>query len=95
MKVLLSGASGFIGAHALDALLERGHEVHALARRAGTKREGVTWHELDLLAPDSFATLATEMRASHLLHLAWYAVLDCAGERALDRRFSEIAARLR
>jgi nucleoside-diphosphate-sugar epimerase len=72
--VLLSGASGFIGAHALDALLERGHEVHAVVRHAGTKRDGVTWHELDLLASDSLTALAKDAQTSHLLHLAWYAV---------------------
>ena len=32
-KVAVTGASGFIGAHLLPALLERGYEVHALTRR--------------------------------------------------------------
>jgi len=29
----MTGATGFIGRHLLARLLERGHEVHALARR--------------------------------------------------------------
>ncbi len=45
-----------------------------VARHAGANRDGVTWHELDLLTSDSIAVLANELRASHLLHLAWYAV---------------------
>ncbi len=32
MRVLLTGASGFIGAHAAAALVRRGHQVRALAR---------------------------------------------------------------
>lgn len=74
MTVLLTGATGFIGRHVLDALLERRQEVHAVARRAGAAREGVTWHEADLLQPDAAAMLVRTAPASHLLHLAWYAV---------------------
>jgi nucleoside-diphosphate-sugar epimerase len=72
--VLLTGASGFVGRHALDALVEQGHEVHAVARRAGALREGVVWHEADLLQPGSAALLVADAAPSHLLHLGWYAI---------------------
>jgi nucleoside-diphosphate-sugar epimerase len=71
-RVLLTGATGFIGAHALEALLHRGHEVHAVARRAGAPRAGVTWHEADLLGHDAVGLVAAA-GAERLLHLAWYA----------------------
>ena len=32
MKVMLTGATGFIGGHIMKALVEAGHEVHALVR---------------------------------------------------------------
>lgn len=35
MKILLTGASGFIGRHVLSALQQAGHEVRTLSRRAG------------------------------------------------------------
>lgn len=35
MHVLLTGASGFIGRHLAETLLEHGHRVHAAGRRAG------------------------------------------------------------
>lgn len=34
--VLLTGASGFVGAHTLHELLRRGHRVRALVRSPGT-----------------------------------------------------------
>lgn len=76
MRVLLTGASGFIGSHAVDALLRRGHEVHAVARTArGTSAAaGVVWHETDMLLPGAPEAIVREAKASHLLHLAWYAV---------------------
>ena len=36
MKILLTGATGFIGRHLLDALLERGHEVVCAVRRVSS-----------------------------------------------------------
>jgi uncharacterized protein YbjT (DUF2867 family) len=36
MKVLVTGASGFVGHHTIQALLDAGHEVRGLARREPT-----------------------------------------------------------
>ena len=47
MRILLSGATGFIGSHLLDALLAEGHEVTAVARHAGMARTGVSWLQAD------------------------------------------------
>jgi nucleoside-diphosphate-sugar epimerase len=69
-RVLLTGATGFVGAHTLASLLANGHEVHALARRAGTDASGVVWHEADLLAG---AEILEWVRPEVLVHLAWYA----------------------
>ncbi len=35
MKVFITGGSGFVGGHAIEALVRSGHEVSALARSAG------------------------------------------------------------
>ena len=48
MRVLLTGATGFVGRHLLPALAAR-HEVVALVRRSpGPAPAGVTWLEADL-----------------------------------------------
>lgn len=71
-RVLVTGASGFIGRHALPALIERGYEVHAAARRPDATLP-VIWHEADLLAPGIPERLVDAVAPSHLLHMAWIA----------------------
>jgi nucleoside-diphosphate-sugar epimerase len=59
-RVLVTGATGFIGSPAVRLLEERGHEVHAA--------------RANLLDPAAADELVRAARATHLLHLAWYAV---------------------
>jgi nucleoside-diphosphate-sugar epimerase len=75
-RVLVTGASGFVGRRALEPLLRRGFEVHAVGRSASVP-EGtpgaIAWHGADLLDASARQALVAEVGASHLLHLAWYA----------------------
>jgi len=74
-RVLVTGASGFIGRHCLPLLLERGYEVHAASSQAksGTE-EAVYWHQTNLLERGQTSQLLAEVKPDYLLHLAWYAV---------------------
>jgi nucleoside-diphosphate-sugar epimerase len=71
-RVLVTGASGFVGRCALAPLLRQGYEVHAIGRRAQSG-SGLQWHRGDLLDPADVDRLLGRLRPSHLLHLAWYA----------------------
>lgn len=71
-RVLVTGASGFVGRQALPALLGRGHDVHAVARRP-LALDGVRWHAADLLDPSAARRIVDAVRPTHLLHFAWYA----------------------
>ena len=75
-RVLVTGASGFIGLHCLQPLLDREFEVHAVSRRpapAGTP-SAVVWHQSDLLELGASSSLMEKVAPTHLLHLAWYVV---------------------
>ncbi|NVJ69778.1 MAG: NAD-dependent epimerase/dehydratase family protein [Alphaproteobacteria bacterium] len=41
--VALTGATGFLGGHAIDCFLDAGYDVKALTRRPQDDREGVSW----------------------------------------------------
>lgn len=69
--VLLTGATGFIGRQCLPLLRQAGFEVHAAARGHRQAGDGVTWHDVDLLADGAAARLVASVAPSHLLHLAW------------------------
>jgi nucleoside-diphosphate-sugar epimerase len=73
-KVLVTGASGFIGRQCVPLLASKGYEVHALSRRRLPEAAfpNVSWHELDLLRPGRAAELIGDVRPDCLLHLAWY-----------------------
>jgi nucleoside-diphosphate-sugar epimerase len=70
-RVLLTGATGFIGSRAIEPLLAAGYQIHALARRPGNST-GVSWHAVDLLDDGATAQLVSELSAEYLLHFAWY-----------------------
>lgn len=75
-RVLVTGASGFIGRHCLQMLKVKGHEVHAVARRqpSGKDFANVIWHQLDLLQSGAAGDLIRQANPDSILHLAWYAV---------------------
>jgi nucleoside-diphosphate-sugar epimerase len=74
-RVLVTGATGFIGRHLLAPLVERGFDVHAVTHRAPLSvASGCTWHVSDLLDTTQIAPLMQAVQPTHLLHLAWYAV---------------------
>jgi nucleoside-diphosphate-sugar epimerase len=73
-RILITGSSGFIGTHCLQALLCRGHELHAVSRSPRPGRGGdVTWHCCDLGDPTQAAAVVTKVQPTHLLHIAWIA----------------------
>ncbi|KQP72477.1 NAD-dependent dehydratase [Methylobacterium sp. Leaf111] len=67
-RVLVTGAAGFVGRHAVPALRARGFEVHGVGRSPSAE---ATWHAADLLVPAERHALIAKIRPSHCLHLAW------------------------
>lgn len=69
-RVLVTGASGFIGRRVLAPLVAAGHDVHAVSRHPGDGPSAVTWHTADLLES---AGVVADVEPETLVHMAWYA----------------------
>jgi len=90
MRVLVVGATGFVGTRLVAALADRGHDVVAFSRSASQESfpEGVEPFEGDLGDPDSLDGLCTDV------DVAYYLIHSLTAEEfaELDRRY---AARFR
>lgn len=73
-RILVTGASGFVGRQTLAPLVARGWEVNAVCTRPDRAPvvPGVTWHCADLLANEGPAMVLAAVRPHCLLHCAWY-----------------------
>lgn len=71
-KVLLTGATGFIGRHCLPLLIVKGYEVHAVSsKKSEEEKDNIFWHQVDLLNFAEISDLISKIKPTHCLHLAW------------------------
>ena len=70
MKVLVTGASGFLGHAVCAELRERDHEVAALVRRPGSEPAGTTAANGDLADGDALVRVVESVRPDWVIHLA-------------------------
>jgi nucleoside-diphosphate-sugar epimerase len=78
MRVMVTGAGGFIGRWSVPQLLDSGHEVHAVLSGSAQacvpdELQGAAVHRCDLLRRDSIDAIMDRLRPTHLLHFAWIA----------------------
>ena len=71
-RILVTGASGFIGRHIPALLQAHGFEVHAATRNPSALATGITGHSVDLLRQDEARRLIADLRPDIIIHAAWY-----------------------
>ena len=89
MTVLLTGASGQLGAYLLRELSERCHDIIAWSGSGSGQLEGVPLRPVNLVNSDHVAGAFRESRASVVIHAAAMAgVADCYGAAERARRIN-------
>lgn len=68
MRLAITGGTGFVGSHLIDAALAAGHEINALTRREQPPRDGLTWIAGDLSSRDALEQLVRD--ADAIIHVA-------------------------
>jgi len=76
VKAVVTGGSGFIGSHVVDALVEAGHEVTVVDHRVRPHRPDVGFEDVDLMELSS--VLAATRGAEHVFHLGAVANVNYA-----------------
>ena len=68
MKLAVTGGTGFVGSHFIDAALAAGHEVRALTRRTREPRPNMRWVDGSLERADCLRQLVQDSDA--VIHIA-------------------------
>lgn len=73
-RVLLTGATGYIGQFAIRPLLAKGFTVHAVTSKSFKFKntDNLFWHQANLLNTEETKILTETVCPTHLLHFAWY-----------------------
>ncbi len=79
MRVLVTGATGFIGSHVVRQLAARGDEVYALTRTSSSRARRlpgdgtIEWHSVDATDRNAVDGTVRAIGPQAAIHLAWYA----------------------
>jgi nucleoside-diphosphate-sugar epimerase len=94
-RVLVTGASGFIGRASLAPLEALGYQVHAVAAQPPLEALACArLHCADLLDRHAIDQLVDEVQATHLLHFAWIATPGVYWESADNARWLDASRHL-
>ncbi|MGH9369276.1 MAG: complex I NDUFA9 subunit family protein [Thermoanaerobaculia bacterium] len=91
MKILVTGGTGFVGTHLVNALLRRRHEVAVLERRPGRTRNRYN-RPVEAVAGDVLDRASLERAAAGrdaVIHLV--GIINEKGEQTFDRMHREAA----
>lgn len=94
MKVLLTGASGFLGRYVLNSLQQHKISTVCVGRTLPKNVSAETFVHMDLLSHCDFDNFVSKLGATHLLHMAWYAEHGKYWTSPFNLRWTEATVRL-
>lgn len=82
MRILVTGATGFIGLPLTRHLVEQGHEILALSRSPLKSEKSINWLSADLSFPETYQDAIRSFEPEILIHLAWQDIPDFSFEKS-------------
>ena len=82
MRVLITGATGFIGLPLTLRLVEQGHKILALSRKPFKLNKSVSWLNSDLSLPLTYQEEINSFKPEVLIHLAWQDIPNFSFEKS-------------
>jgi nucleoside-diphosphate-sugar epimerase len=78
LKILITGASGFIGSRLVTKLSLSGHDVMGLTRSNNKKNlnENIQWLSADLSIPATYKEDVKDFKPNVVIHLSWQDIPD-------------------
>ena len=78
LKILVTGASGFIGSKLVTKLSLSGHDVMGLTRSSNKKNlnENIQWLCADLSLSDTYKEEVKNFKPNVVIHLSWQDIPD-------------------
>jgi dTDP-6-deoxy-L-talose 4-dehydrogenase (NAD+) len=92
MRVIVTGASGFIGKELCSKLLERGHQVVGLSRtRGASENTSVNFFQhIPYVMGEKLPSEVISFSPEVLVHLAWNGIPDFSERKCLDNVESQL-----
>jgi UDP-glucose 4-epimerase len=85
VRILVTGASGFIGLPVVQNLQQQGHNVLALSRNIPKETaSSVSWLKADFSQPENYENYIQKFAPETVIHLAWQGIPDFSFETSLN-----------
>ncbi|MDC1027308.1 NAD(P)-dependent oxidoreductase [Candidatus Thioglobus sp.] len=84
MRILITGASGFIGLPLTQRLLREGHQILALSRTKIKVEKSINWIISDLSSPTTYMDEVKSFKPEVLIHLAWQDIPDFSFNKSIS-----------
>jgi len=82
-RVLITGATGFIGKPLSNILIGAGYEVLALTRKVPAQQDQIKWLEADLSNTEAYHSVIADFSPEVVIHLAWQGIPDYSLETSI------------